>query len=96
MICFLSDYLSTRNNKLVEEGWAALLDQLEMCSQLLSLNGSTAYAAFRAGACQALDLSLNQLGPSVLRYLARSSSSLQSLDLRCNARIERNVLGFPG
>ncbi len=61
-----------------------MADALERVTSLTSLNGCDKYAAIRAGGLRELTLDGKwELGVWAAQFLERSSSTLTTLDLRC-------------
>jgi hypothetical protein len=77
-----------RDNGLGARGWEAILNALEKCTRLESLNGCDQYQDILKGCVVELDAANCDIANALTagQFLSRSASSLTSLDFRCGKR----------
>jgi hypothetical protein len=71
-----------RDNPLGPSGWQSIMAVLEGCTRLTSLNGSSEYPRILAGGIESLRIEGREIAVAVGPWLARSASTLKSVEMR--------------
>ncbi len=82
----MADYdspLISRSNGLTAAGWGVVMDSLEGCPQLSSVNGFDQYKEVLIGRVATLNLNGTELALALSPFFLRSAETLTSLDMRC-------------
>ena len=74
--------LPNRGNGFGAEGWKTVMDAVDRCKSLSSLNCFDSFNEVQKGGLRELDMDNKELVVALARYLPRSASTLTKLDAR--------------